>query len=33
MRPYATGTFTVVAGTAYNGTLANLDDGFGIDRA
>ena len=27
--PHATGTFPVVAGTAYNGTLANLDDGMG----
>ncbi len=28
--PHATGTFPVTAGTAYNGTLANLDDGFGL---
>ena len=28
--PHATGTFPVTAGTAYKGTLANLDDGFGL---
>jgi hypothetical protein len=28
--PHATGTFAVAAGSAYNGTLANLDDGFGL---
>lgn len=28
--PHATGTFAVAAGTAYKGTLANLDDGFGV---
>jgi len=27
--PHASGTFAVVAGTTYSGTLANLDDGFG----
>jgi len=28
--PHASGTFAVKAGAAYKGTLANLDDGFGL---